>query len=409
MKKLIGLVLSFIIISLCSIYYIGKVTEEKTREIIAEYSSGDVQINIINYEKHFFTAEVTTQVSFKGGALSGHVVQVISEITHYPYKAESINHLSFLEGEINEKFNRYFSTESWFISKEEFTLWGTLKGTLLLPAGHYDDHGDVLSSGTINMNYEIDFTENKGRGKLTLPLIFIKAKTENLRLEDLVMSSTFLGSPAMSDVWQYAYDMEIGKLVQSSVVSGKITSLLDHVLLTGGSENSDTKGAVNTHNTLKIEKYKLDNKEKLEFLNNELMINVNNLYLPALNDINKNTILSQHPQSAIEALINHGFNFSISKFHSETPWGNIDGKFHLLLNKGTIFSELVANPYVLLDHGEGGVNLSVPQVFLNFPNIGNILRSLLKSGLVIVEDKNLILDGSYKNGALIINKELIPL
>lgn len=397
------------LISLCAIYYVGKLTEEKTREIIATYSSSDVKVNLISYEKNFFTALVTTQLSFKEGPLSGSVVQVISEITHYPYKAESVNHLSFLDSDVNDKFNRYFSTDNWFISKEVFTLWGTLKGTLLLPAGHYENHGEVLSSQAINLNYEVNFKENRGALNLILPAISIKTKTENMRLEDLVISSTFLDSPAVSGAWEYAYDLKIGKLAQRSVKSGKITALVDHVLLIGGSESSKTKIGINTHNTLKIKRYQLGESKKLAFLNNEFILNVNDLYQPALNEINKNGVFTQHPQSAIEELVQHGFSFSIAKLHSETPWGNIDGKFDYVLSEGAILSDLLVNPYVLLDHGEGDVNLSLPQVFLNFPNVGNILTSLLKSGLLIKSGKNLTLDGSYKNGELIINNELISL
>lgn len=409
MKKLVGLLLFLVSALLTSTYYVGTITEQKTHELIAEYSSDDVQIEIVHYDRHFFSASVTTQVSFNDETLSGSGVQVHSEITHYPYKAVSINHLSFLDDTLNDKFNRYFSTAAWFISKEEFTLWGNLKGTLLLPAGHYEGNDEVLSSEPININYNVDLKKNKGTVHANWNGIVIKTKSENLQLENLVISSAFSNDSTLSEAWQYTYEMKIDKLTQRTAVSGEIASLFESVLLTGGSQNSDTQERVNTNNTLKIKRYQLGKDEKLQFLNNEFVINMNDLYQPALDSINERAVFSEQTSNSLAELVKHGFNFSIPRLHSETPWGNIDGKFNFILDKGAVLPDILNNPYLLLDHGEGSLNFSLPQVFLNFPNIGGILTSLLQSGLLIIEDEKLILDGTYNRGELIINNEFIPL
>ena len=409
MKKLVGLLLFLVIVLLTSTYYVGKITEQKTHELIAEYSSDDVQIEIVDYDRHFFSASVTTQVSFNDETLSGSGVQVRSEITHYPYKAVSINHLSFLDDTLNDKFNRYFSTDAWFVSKEEFTLWGNLKGTLLLPAGHYEGNDEVLSSESININYDIDFKQNKGTVNGDWNGIVIKTKSENLQLENLVISSTFSNDSTLSKAWQYTYDMKIDKLTQRSAMSGEIASLFESVLLTGGSKSSDNQERVNTNNSLKIKRYQLGKDEELQFLNNEFVINMDDLYQPALDSINESAVFSEQTSNSLAELVRHGFNFSIPRLHSETPWGDIDGKFDFLLNEGAVLPDVLNNPYLLLDHGEGSLNLSLPQVFLNFPNIGDILAPLLQSGLLIIEDKKLILDGTYNSGELMINNEFIPL
>ena len=411
MKKRVSLFIFFLIIVLIAVYFVGKITEQKTREIIAKYSSDDMQISIVNYEKHFFSADVTTQLTFKNGPSSDITIQVISEITHYPYKAVSLNHLSFLDKQLNDNFTSYFSTDNWFISKEEFTLWGTLEGTLTLPAGHYEENGEIVSSEAINIHYDIDLKNNNGSMNLDWPAITVKTETENIQLEKLLFSSTFsnFDMSKMGSNWQSVYDLKIAKLTQTSPASKRLSSLYEDISLSGGSENNGKKERVNTTSALKIKRYQQGEDEKMQFLNNEFAIEIKDLYQPALINTSDNAIFSQQTESVVAALINHGFNFSIPKLHSQTPWGDIDGEFNMVLNEGGTLIELLNNPYLLLDYGEGELNLSVPKIFLNFPRFGGLLVSLLNSGFLVAEDEKLILDGTYKSGELIINNEFIPL
>ena len=411
MKKSLIIVGILIGLTLTSIYFVGKITETKTHELIAEYNQKGLALEVVSYDRHFFSADVVTKVSFEDDNIDKRSFKVFSKITHYPYKASSVNRLEIVDVKLNEKLNSYFSTDSWFNSKEEFMLWGTVKGELSIPAGRYEKNGELLTSEPITINYKFDINTNAGDLDFIWAGLRLQTASESIALQDLGLSLSFAQAAVNTENtnWEYDYKLAIGNLLQADIKQNKVTSIFEGVRLKGGSKSGEGLDKINTHNELSIDRYQFGSDASLAFLNNTLDVYIDGLYQPALNILNENAQINEQTQGALSALINHGFNLSLSNLHSETPWGNVDAEFNYSLKEGAILPDLMRNPYSLLDFGEGDINVSLPKVFLNLPGIGDLLVSFLNSGLIKVEDQTLKLNGNYKDGELVVNGSIIPL
>ena len=411
MKKLLilfGFLVGFVLVS---IFFVGKITETKTHELISEYKQEGLTLDVVSYDRHFFSADVVTKISFEGDNGDKRTFNVFSKITHYPYKASSVNRLEIIDTALNEKLNNYFSTDNWLYSKEEFMPWGTVKGELSVPAGRYDNNGEFLTSEPISVNYQFDINDKVGGGDLILAGLRVQTAHETIALQSLSLSLSFAQRVVNTKnaSWEYEYNLAISNILQADIKQDKVTSAVEGVLLKGGSKLEEGLDKINTHNELSIDRYQFGHDASLEFLDNTLSVYINDLYQPAMNVLNENAQYNEQTQAAFSTLINHGFNLSISNLHSKTPWGNVDAQFNFTLEEGAKLSYLIENPYSLLDFGEGDINVSLPKVFLNIPGIGDTLGSFSNSGLIKVEDQTLILDGSYKGGELVVNGNLIPL
>jgi hypothetical protein len=188
-----------------------------------------------------------------------------------------------------------------------------------------------------------------------------------------------------------------------------VISQFENVTLKGGSEEGSDSDLINTHNELLIGRLQLGNDEKLLFSNNHLKVAITELYQQDLKLLTTDRQSHQQAENAVAALINHGFIFSLSKFYSETPWGDVNGHINFTLNKGVVLSDLLKNPYLLLDYATGEAKFSFPKEFLNVPSIGNYFYFGLKNNLLKLVAQKFIFAGSYRQGQLIVNGHEIVL
>ncbi|MCK5818718.1 MAG: DUF945 family protein [Psychromonas sp.] len=406
MKKLV-LLFSLVLVvgALLGTYYVGQYTEKKIKEIVSTSNNYDMQIEILSYERHFFTANVITKVSFVDENSKIISFKIFTKIHHYPYKALLDHKLIFSDKAVTENFKKYFATENWFNFKEDVNFLGTLRGKLIIPLGSYNQKGEFLNSQPLTIKYQINLNDYAGTMHLIWGGGVLKTHNTKIKLQDFTISSSFsVANAALKGAAnKYSYSLRIGKLSQRNSQKNPETSLFTNISLNGGSENDSEKSLINTHNELKIDRWQFGNDVKFEFVNTYLKVDIMKLYKPAIDILTTDTQNHQEVNMALSLLVKHGFIFSIPSFYSQTPWGSIDGHLDFTLSKGSVLSNVISNPYTLLDYSEWIAKLSLPKLMIELPGIRHYLYTFSKNGLLMLVGQKIIFEGRYQQGQLVVN------
>lgn len=403
MKKLLIslLVISAFVVS--AIYVVGEQTQTEVQKIFAQEPQPGIAIQLISYDKQFFKALVNSQVTLILAGEKPIVINVQSTIYHYPYKAEMNNQIHFADERLEKELATYFGDKNWIRSQQEINLFSQLTGHISISPGDYQKGNEQLSSRALQFDYHFDLKNNSGKIDINWPGGHSQTGDTLLTVTAVKIDADFSILPGVNES---TYHVEMDKiLIQTK--EGK--TQLRGIDLQGQNRLIEHSESIDSRNDWKIASYQVSHLKEQTFTGNQLKFDIKGLYAPALARLK--IIDSQSPElgKALAELMVHGAQLSLEKLTSKTPWGNVLGGLDIRLVQGAILSEIVNNPFMLLDVVSGNVHLRLPAALLQLPALSPLLMTGLENGLLKKEKQTLSLESQLEQGELLINGRVIPL
>lgn len=405
MRKLLITVVTLATIWLSMTYFVASLAEKEIKNLLVESAQEKVSIELLSYQRHFFSAQAITKVTFKGDVEGDDdfSLQITSRIHHYPYQAIIKNSIIFARESLTEKAHRYFSTSQWITSEEKINLFSQLTGRLKIVAGRYESETESLSTEPLLLDYNIDLKNKKG--DLTLHWAGVTARTLShyVDLQSLQLTSHFEKLVKQGD---YDYLLKIEKIAYQQ---DQHRSVLEGFDLQGSSLQNDKNSTIDSHNELRIKRYQVNADNKQIFTQTHIKLDVTGLYQPAFKLLNSGAGNAQEIEEALISLVDHGAKLKIFKLSSQTPWGEMKVKLDLILDEGTPLTGILINPYILFDYMSGNANFLLPVSLLDEPLFSKPIQMGVMSGFLQQNAQTLNLQASFQQGELIVNGRVIPL
>lgn len=403
MKKLPIVLLILAIIYLSMTFFVANVAEKEIKLAFSENGKSDFSIELINYQRHFFTANVISKVSINIDPETTITFDITSHITHYLYQAVIKSNIQIEDDILAKKAELYFGTEKWLTSEEKINLFSQLSGVLSLASGKYEGESESLTTEPLLLSYQVDLKDRSADVQLDWAGLTGVTHDTTIALNTLQFSS-HLGTLNKRSDGDY-------KLTVKNVTAQQKDrhSLLEGLLLQGYSKQGKKDKTVNTSNELLVRSYQINNDKQKTFLNNRIKFGLTGLYQPAFERLNSGADDKKEVENALFELIHHGAKLTLSQLNSQTPWGEVDGKFDLTLAQGASLMDLVANPYILFDYISGNASLVLPASLLQEPLLAESLQMGLMTGFLLQKEQTLNLQSSFQQGELIVNGQVIPL
>ncbi len=401
-KLLIGLfVLSVVLLS--STYFVGEMVENETQKMFAKKQQQGFSSKLISYDKQFLKATAISQVTVTLEGETPIVVTVTSSIKHYPFKALIKNKISLADPELAEKVQNYFASENWVSSREEINLLGQLTGQLNVLAGSYKSETEQFATKALQLDYQVNLHDYSGLVNLNWAGLDAQTSDGDFSVDSVQLRSNFNLFSAGNE---YDYFTEIGKIV---IQQESAQSQLQGLELRGSSRSGEQTDTIDSSNEWKISSYQIANGTEKVFTNNHIKLDIKGLYSPALNLLSSGSGDQQEVGKALTELMAHGAQLTLSKLSSQTPWGAVDGYLTITLQQGATLSEVVVNPFMLLDYVSGNGNLFLPEALLEEPTLSESLKMGLMTGFLKQQDQKLSLETQFEQGELTVNGRVIPL
>jgi len=399
MKKwLISLCLLTLVL-LSTTYFVGEMVYSETRQLFSQKQQQGFSAKLIRYDKGFLEATAVSEITIDVKDEPPVTFEVSSAIKHYPYKALITNKIRFLDPELQKKVQDYFASENGIRSVEEMNLLGQLSGQLtILPGRH-----ELFSTKALQLDYRLDLhdysaavTANWQGAQGQLPAL-------SFSLADLQISSHFnlLSEHSESDYVANIADIVIQQEGMRSQFKG--------LKLSGSSHRGAQADTIDNSNKWLIERYQTGNATQQKFTNTHIKFSVKGLYAPAVHRLSEAADDLQKTQKALAQLMAHGVQFTLEKLHSQTPWGEVDGALHVTLQQGAVLTDVIANPFILLDYISGNANLLLPDALLDVPSVKEPLQIGVNTGIFKRQDNKLTLETQFEKGELTVNGQAIPL
>ncbi|MCW8996815.1 MAG: YdgA family protein [Psychromonas sp.] len=402
MKKLSISLLVICAVLFSAVYFIGEMTENEIQKIFVQNKQQGFSGRLLSYHKQFFTATAVSEVSLMLKDEQPMVFTVKSVIRHYPYKAVINNEIRLLDTPLARTVQDYFGSENWITSKEEINLFAQLSGHLQLLPGRYRHAREQFATKALQMDYHIDLNNYSGNIDVNWEGLDTQSDDSNMHVESIKLRSDF---SALSGADKYDYSADIGKVV---IRKNNTQSQLQGIALRGSSRPGKLADTVDSSHQWKVASYQMDDAEQL-FTDNQLNLVVKGLYSPALVLLNNAADDPQQVTKALTELLAHGAQLSLTKLRSETPWGKVHGVVDLSLQQGGRLSQIIANPFMLLDYISGRANFYLPDALLQQPEASELLSAALQGGLLKRREQTLCLEAQFEQGELTVNGRIIPL
>ena len=402
MKKLLSSLFVISALLLSGIYLVGKMTESEIQKIFAKGEQQAFSSKLLSYDRQFLKATAVSQISLMLEGDKPVVFRVKSTIRHYPYKASITNQIRLLDPTLAEKVQGYFGTENWISSTEEISLLGKLTGQLHLLPGSYNNAGEQIATKALQLDYQVNMQDYSGTFNLNWHGLDAQTRDGNLSVEAVRLNSDFASLPVANE---YNYFAEIARVV---IRQKNRQSQLQGVELQGSSRSGKQAATLDSSHEWKVATYRIDDGIENVFTDNHLKLDLKGLSAPALALLSRASG-EQQLAKALAELVAHGAQLSLTELTSQTPWGEVNGEIDLTLQQGARLSEIMENPFMLIDYGSGRASLFLPESLLQLPELSDLLEIGLHSGFLKRQAQTLSLETQFGQGELTINGRVIPL
>jgi uncharacterized protein YdgA (DUF945 family) len=385
-------------------FFVGNMAEKEIKSAFSENQQTDLSIELLNYQRHFFTANAISKVKVTIDPQTTITLNITSTIFHFPYQALIKSNIEIADEISAKKAERYFGSPNWLTSEEKIDLFSQLTGLLTVASGKYVSESESLMTESLLFTYQIDL-KNKS-ADMQLYWAGLKGVTYGtvIKFNSLQLNARIGESIKKND---YDYKLALEKI---SVEQHGYHSLLEGLVLKGSSQQGKTEHTIDTSNELILDSYQLTNDTQQTFVNNHIKFAFTGLYQPAFELLNSGGAEdSQEVEEALIELLYNGAQLTLSKLTSQTPWGEVDGTFDLILDQGVPLIGIIDNPYILLDYISGDANLILPLNLLDEPRLTDFLQIGVMSGFLLQKEQTLNLETSFQRGELIVNGRVIPL
>ena len=401
MKKLITILFVLFLSYAVSTFVVGERIKTEFQHAIKQMNSEQMVTELIAYKKSFFTSTVQVKIMIPIEGQGALQFLIDSDINHYPYKAVVNHHIILLDPEMANTVASFFQTKEWFHSHQEIDLLGRVSGKIELALGSFTYLHESLNSKPLTFDYQYDLNEQAGDFNLEwggfygdLENLLVDAKALKVDAHFSLLKGTHLID------YQYTSQLELFALTLADN-----DLMFKGVWLQGQSTVGEDRLTVDGVNHLKIESYHSGNHE---FTDNNIRLSLSGLNLAALTVIKSDNGDPQVIDQALSELLRYGANINLQTLRSTTPWGEIDGQLKMDILPGSMLTEVIENPFVLIDYINGELNLSLPQKLSHQVDVGDFLQIGLMNGVFKQEDDQLTLQSSLDRGELTVNGEIIP-
>jgi len=404
MKKLSIFFVVIVIAWLSMTDYIATIAEQEIKALLAENEGSDsFSMELQSYQRNFFSSTAITKLMILDDDADDLSLIITSTIHHYPYQALIKNRIELLDEALSKKAENYFSTTQWISSEEKINLFSELTGELTIVAGRYEGDNESLSTKPIRVNYQLDLKTKNGNFNIDWAGLSATTYTTKVDLQSLQLSSTLSKRTKQSD---YNYQLEIAHI---TIQQGQKNSLLEGVSLKGHSQPGSQKETIDSSNELVVDNYQFNTSNKQSFTDNRIKLVLTGLYQPAFELLNGGSDNTQEIENALDELVKHGAHLQLFQLSSTTPWGDVNGKLDLTLERGVVLTDILINPYMLFDYMSGDASLVLPLSLLDEPAIAESLQMGVMTGFLEKNAATLNLKTSFQQGELIVNGRVIPL
>tara|TARA_R110001583_G_scaffold7720_5_gene37897 strand:- start:3688 stop:4899 length:1212 start_codon:yes stop_codon:yes gene_type:complete len=403
MKKLSFSLLLFSAACLSMIYFVANLAEKEIKAALSDIQNADFSTQLLSYERGFFSATAITEAQINTDQDAPLTFKIITTIHHYPYQAVLNNHIELTDTTMAQKAASYFGRADWITSVETINLLSQLTGQLTVIAGKYESESESMQSKPLVLDYQVDLKNKKADLVLNWAGLVGTTYGTSLRLNGLTLTS-HIASLSIQDDYDYQIAIETLEVQQENT-----QSLIEGIQLTGNSQQGQKVDTLDTLNDLSINSYQIKNETIQTFTKNRLKLALTGLYQPAFELINTGSDDPQIIQQALNELVNHGAQLSLSTLSSQTPWGEIDGELDLVLDKGASLMDIIINPYILFDYISGDARLMLPVTLLDEPLLAESLQMGVMTGFLEVNEETLNLQTSFQKGELTVNGRIVPL
>ncbi len=413
MKKTLTVVAVAAAVCAGSIYYVGNYTEQQVHNMIAQTNqqNSGVKAQLISYEKGFLTAQSKLELQIQNPEMPEEVwqLQVDANIQHWPYKAVIESGVSVLGDAEKEVVKQLFGTETPYTARDEINLMGQLTGKGQLAKINLVEGAESFQLTPININYQMDLNALTGTSQIHFDEMTI-AGEENVSLKNFDVNGEFA---VINDSTLMTYDY-VMKLAEGQVRSPDVNVDFTQMSMQTAFKKGQQANTLDTLVAINVGNYVMSADEVLAFSNSELEINLNGLDQAALVGLSQ---LQQHPDTIDEALVQQllldlaskGANISVSKLNSQTPWGDVSANLAIELPPGAIDKTVLMAPQSALGLISGNANARLSNKILQAPGIGDQLNFAVMMGILTQQGEELVLEGSLKDGQLVVNQNTFPL
>ena len=401
MKKFTITVFVLLFILLGATYTIGEILQKEIPKQLAKSNSLKIQTELINYQKSFLSAQMKLKVTLPIDGSEPLQVLVDSDINHYPYKATSINHITLVDSEPAKKIQTFFNKKEWITSNSEINLLGELITEVNLLNGSFESEAESIATQPLNIIYKYNLRDNVNEFNLDWLGFKGKIPEGEFSAKDIEASYQFSHQQNTS-LLNYQYRTLIKKF---ELENARKRLSLQGVSLAGKNQVSKDLLTLNTSNDWKVKEYS-DGVQI--FTDNHINLHLSDLNLNALT-LKRADGSEDVPKQILSDLLNQGFNLNLQDFYSITPWGKVDGTLTMDIQPGMLLTQVVENPFLLIDYVNGNLDLSLPQKLSEQAEVGDFLKMGTMSGVLKPEGEQLTVKSTLDRGELKINDRIIPM
>lgn len=388
-----------------STYFVGEMLQKSLEKLFTQ--AGGLETELVSYEKSFLTAKMQVKVTIPIDNEMPLVVLIYSDIYHYPYKATKINHITFLDTQVDVKLTQFFQHKAWLDYREEFDLLGNMSGEIHMLAGTFDNQIERFKSKPLAIHYQYNLGERSGDINVEWPGFNGEIDDTIIEAANIKFNADFTATTQIGLI-DYVYLAEVESVSLRQFQNKLLTKNtgFNRIWLKGDSRIGKDKLTVDTQNNLKVAEY---SNGQQSFVDNQFNLSLSRLDLAALMTIKSGNEDPLIIQQALSVLFQRGANINLHSLRSTTPWGAIDGQFNMDLQPGANLMEVVGNPLNLIDYLNGELSLQLPEVLLYQPSVGPYLQVGVDNHLLQEQGEQLLLESSLDRGELVINGNVIPM
>ncbi|WP_354623021.1 DUF945 family protein [Psychromonas sp. MME2] len=403
MKKLILGIAAIFLLLLTGIYWVGVVAERETVKMFALKQQPGSESKLIRYHRGFFTATSESEVKMVLDDGQDIVFHIFSSIQHYPYKALIKNKLVVKDELLNNKVVSYFGREDWLVSEDEIDLFGQLSGRLMVPSGRFESTSELFLSQPLQLDYQFNLDDYSGTVDVILEGLESRGQDTGVTFSEVKFHSNF---NLLEKDDEYEYLVEIAKMTAKQAHR---VIRVEEIKWQGKSYLSDKGENINSDNELSMGRYQIGQDNSHLFTDSRIKINVKGLSAAAFERLTHDRVSEQDIARTLSDLFAYGVQLTIADLSSQTPWGAIDGGLDLTLQEGAVLTEVLGNPFMLLDYVTGSINLQLPEKILQQSDLKPLLRAALQAGFLREEGQSLHFQTQLQLGELTVNGHNIPL
>ncbi|MCL5261421.1 MAG: YdgA family protein [Gammaproteobacteria bacterium] len=442
----ISLAIILLVIGVFLPYFNGKFVENKFRNLVTAANNFSwVNIKIVNYDRHWFSADASLQVTpkvLKDSPLQylhnpqinqlmlvSHIAHgpIIMDAKHFKLAQATINTIAELDAEQNTLLKR--SATAGPVANIDVTVG--LGGTSHLEASSkplaYQDAENNINWQGLNLTAKISAAVDNISSDIELPGLDIT--TKNFQFKIAAFKSETESVKSAAGLWVDQSDLTLKNFaVKTQTQDIAVENVAAQLVAT------DKKNILDRTTTITADKFTINGET---YSNNTISWsekNVNQVLLHELQGQLQQIMLTEHPTlqqlatafDKLTSIISKGVEFDVKQFDTNTPWGKfsatLKATFDPTTNQNPGILTLLLNSEIALDIKlDQKLILHIIEIFYNSTkqstqtpaDIQNSAVQLLadwqKTGKVIVDGKSYLvyIDVDYKNRQLLLNEKPI--